>query len=81
MSHQVFLHHSLYIHVPQGAARSAYGKAVPSAVKQGIFVFWDPRQCGDYFILGFNVDSMSHFEWLGTFKWDIYCWKEANESF
>ena len=34
-----------------------------------------------YFILGFNVESASHFERLGAFGRDAYCWKEVDSSF
>jgi hypothetical protein len=37
--------------------------------------------CELCFILGFNVESASHFEWLGAFERAIYSWKEVDESF
>ena len=34
-----------------------------------------------YFILGFNVESASHFERLGAFGWGTYHWKGVDERF
>ena len=34
-----------------------------------------------YFILGFNVESASHFEQLGAFGRETYHWKEVDERF
>ena len=40
---------------------------------------WITREL--YFILGFNVESASHFERLGAFGWETYHWKGVDERF